>query len=66
MKLRRQKWRSLRRMYFGDIQHPARKAVKAQPTNITEGLMKILSERFGATFIVVKFFFPANKEKRLK
>lgn len=66
MKLRRQKWRTLYRMLLWDTKHPVRKAVKAQPTNITESFMKFLSERFGANFIVVKFNFPANKEKRLK
>lgn len=66
MKLRRLKWRSLRRMYRGDIEHPVRKAVKVQPTNLTESFMKFFSERLGCHFTVVKFLFPANKEKRLK
>ena len=66
MKLRRHKWRTLYRMWLGSIKHPVKIAVNARPTNITESFMKFMSERFGANFIVVKFNFPANKEKRLK
>lgn len=66
MKLRRLKWRNLRRMYRGDIEHPVRIAVKVQPTTLTESFMKFFAERLGCHFTVVKFLFPANKEKRLK
>ena len=66
MKLRRQKWRTLYRMWLGGTKHPVKIAVNAQPTNITESFMKFFSEQFGANFIVVKFNFPANTEKRLK
>ena len=39
MKLRRQKWRTLYRMWLGGTIHPVKIAVNAQPTNITESFM---------------------------
>ena len=65
MKIRKRRWRTLLRMFYGAHLHPAEVAQDEFPAGLGGIFMRGLRDLFGVTFVTSKFNFRARKEMRL-